>query len=101
MPLDNNSKTNFERLQSMSLDDLAKWIDEYGQYDGAPWTRWFDETYCNNCPSEIIYYVEDTEHRRPIHCAWCELNNKCKFFQHMDETPSSFTIVKMWLEKTV
>ena len=40
--------TNFQHLQSISIDELAKWLDEYGQFDNSPWSTWFAEKYCDN-----------------------------------------------------
>ena len=40
---------NFEKLQLMSVEELAKWLDEHRQYDHSPWSLWFDQKYCKNC----------------------------------------------------
>ena len=86
---------NFERLQSMSIEDLAKWLDENGQFDTAPWTIWFDQKYCKNCPDVKCRY-EDGE--REFTCAWCEVNDGCKFLPDAKEMPDNFEVIKMWLE---
>lgn len=86
---------NFEKLKSMSVEDLAKWLDKNGQFDTAPWIIWFDKNYCKNCESIMCHY-EDSTHEFPV--AWCELEHKCKFFPEMDETPNSKEVIKMWLE---
>ena len=28
---------NFEKLQSMSVEELATWLDKYVSYDDGPW----------------------------------------------------------------
>lgn len=90
--------TRFEEFKNMDIETLSKWINEHGQYDGSPWSQWFDRTYCQNC-KDIICHYPDSPHEFP--CAWCELNDKCKFFPEMDEQPDSKEIVKMWLESEV
>lgn len=86
---------NLEKLQSMSIEDLAKWLDENGKFDTAPWTIWFDRKYCSNCESIMCHY-EDSTHEFP--CAWCELNDGCKFLPDAKGMPSNLETIKMWLE---
>lgn len=93
--------TRFEKLKSMNIDELAEWLDKYGQFDGSPWMEWWDTTYCKNCPSETGYLPDDTGENRyyvPTEFAWCELHDKCRFFQDRDNVPSIKEIIKMWLE---
>lgn len=90
--------TNFEKMKSMSVDQLAEWLDKYLAFDDAPHMVWFNEKYCNNCESIMCHY-EDSTYEFPY--AYCELNNKCKFFPEMDEVPGSVEIVKMWLNSEV
>ena len=97
--------TNFDKLKSMSLDELAKFIDEHGMYDDTPWMNWWDKTYCDNCPSlklkgeevqeklGIVPFLNET-----YECAYCEVYDKCKYFPELEETPSMRDIIKMWLE---
>lgn len=87
--------TQFEKFQSMDIDQLAEWIDENGQFDSSPWLTWWDEKYCSNCPNIMCHY-EGSSLEFPV--SWCEINGKCKFFPEMDEAPGSKEIVKMWLE---
>lgn len=89
---------NFEKLQSMSVDELAKWLDQYGQFDNAPWTLWFDEKYCSNCEPVMCSYENST---RKFPCAWCELNDGCKFLPDAKEMPNNLDTIKMWLEREV
>ena len=99
---------NFENLQSMSVDELAEWLDKNGQYDGSPWSKWFDSTYCQRCESVV---VTREEYKRvfgccgfgnTVDCAYCEWEGKCKFFPEMDEAPpNNKEIIKMWLESEV
>lgn len=85
----------FNSIKNKNIDELAEWLDKYGQYDGSPWNEWFDKNYCQKCEPEYVY-VEAFE--RKCECAWCELHNKCKFFQNIDDAPDSKQIIKMWLE---
>ena len=96
--------TQFEKLKTMTIEQFAEWLDEHGYFDGSPWMTWFDENYCNNCPSEHGYLPDDSGEERyyvPTEFAWCEANGKCKFFPEMDEEPEPKDIVKMWLESEV
>lgn len=82
--------TVYENFKSMGIDELADWLDEYGMLDGSPWINWFDDNYCSKCKG---ISVSDT-----MECGWCELNNKCKYFQDMDDIPDSKQMIKMWLK---
>lgn len=90
--------TNFNHLQSMSIDELTEWLDEHLSFDDAHHMIWFDQKYCKNCP-EIMCKYEDSKYEFPA--SWCELEHKCKFFPEMDEAPNSREIVRMWLESEV
>lgn len=99
-------KTRYNQFKSMSLEELAKWLDNHGQHDGSPWMSWFDENYCSKCESIKIKkensksvlgfeltFCDETA------CSYCELYKKCKYFQDKDETPNNADIIKMWLEE--
>ena len=91
--------TWFEKIKLMDIEEFSEWLDENGQFDGSPWSAWWDKTYCKNCESIMCRY-EGSEREFP--CAWCEINdNKCKFFPDMDDVPDSKEIIKMWLESVV
>ena len=104
--------TNFENLKSMSLDNLVKWLDKYGNFDGAPWSTWFDENYCSKCETIKCKFAEASEDElgfKPmwisddhiIECSYCELEKKCKYFTNLDDTPSNAEVIKMWLNDTI
>ena len=87
-----------DKFKSKNIDELAAWLDKYCYFEYAPWINWREDNYCNNCPSEIGKY-EDSD--REMEFAWCELNDKCKFFSDMDSTPDSKQVIKMWLESEI
>lgn len=92
---------NFDKIKSMNIDELSEWLDMYGQIDNSPWIKWWNETYCKSCPSEIGYVVDDTGRNQwniPYECTWCELHGKCKFFQELKDLPDNKEIIEMWLE---
>lgn len=91
---------NFERLESMSVDEFAEWLDKNGMWDNSPWSKWFDSTYCQNC-EDIKKECESNGLYAEMRFAWCEVHNRCKFFPDRDEVPDSKEIVKMWLESEV
>ena len=89
--------TNFKHLQSMSIDELAEWLDENGMWDYSPWSQWFDCTYCKNC-EDVKKECEFNGHYTEMRFAWCEIHNRCKFFPDHDEVPDCNEIIKIWLE---
>ena len=96
---------NLEYLQNLSAEELAEWLDEHGQFDGAPWMDWFNKKYCSKC-KPIKCKIEGTSlgitplyPDREIECSYCELERKCKFFPEFDEAPDNKEIIKMWLLK--
>lgn len=92
--------TVFEYITSMSVDELAEWLDEHGMFDGSPWMNWFNKNYCLKCESETVR-IPNIDGERVEEAGWCELHGKCKYFQDMDEIPDNKAIIKMWLEKEI
>ena len=86
--------TRFEEFKNMNVEEFADWLDEYGQFDGSPWTRWFDESYCSQCQPVMCHSSEDS---REFPVAWCEIHDKCKHFQTLSDVPDNNEIIKMWL----
>lgn len=95
--------TNFERLNSMAVSELAAWLDKYGQSDDTPWATWFNNTYCSECePIECM--VDEKDAFFPGHtidCAYCELEHKCKHFPELKDIPDNKTVIEMWLNEEV
>ena len=98
--------TNFERFKNMTIDELAKFIDDNGMYDDTPWMDWWDKHYCDKCESVILNF-EDTKkilELSPLfeddetECAYCEVHHKCRYFPELEEEPSMQDIIKLWLE---
>ena len=97
---------NFEKLQSMSIEELAAWLDESGAIDSSPWFEDFNNKYCANCESVICQY-EDAEKalgfepifsEDGIDCAHCEIYKKCRYFPDMTEVPDGKEMARLWLE---
>ena len=93
---------NFEYLKSLSLEDFAAWLDKNGQFDGSPWMSWFDNNYCKNCPA-IECKIDDSRfnYKDAILCAYCELENKCKYFKDFEEVPDNKKIIELWLHNKI
>lgn len=89
--------TNFEFIKTMSLPELAKWLDNINDYENTPWSKWWSTNYCDKCPLEQGTIVDTGA---TIHLCYCELYEKCKFFPNI-KTPNSEEILKMWLESEV
>lgn len=92
----------------MSVEKLAKWLDEHGQFDGSLWMDWFNTNYCIKCES-ITVKRKVAEDKLGISalcggdtdCAWCELHKKCKYFKELENVPDNEEIIKMWLHSEV
>ena len=89
---------NFEKLKSMSVDELAKWLDEYVSYDDSPWCNWFDQQYCKNCEDIECKSADDSQ---KYICAYCEIYDNCRFFADKNDVPDSLDTVRLWLESEV
>lgn len=101
--------TNFAKFKIITVDELAAFLDEFGQFDGAPWTEWFGRNYCDKCESIKCKHVDAKEklgispfsYSGEIDCAYCELNDHCKFFPQIKGIPDNKEVIKMWLNKEV
>ncbi len=100
--------TNFKRLQTMTIDELAEWLDENGMFDNSPWSEWFNKTYCDKCESIKCKYVDAEEklgftpyifgsYSGDLECAYCELEKKCRFFTDLEDIPDNKKVIEMWL----
>lgn len=87
--------TKFDNFKSKNIDELVEWLDKYGAFDNSPWVLWFDKNYCRNCEDVVCRYEDG---RRDFYCAWCELNDGCKFFPEQSDTPDNKQVIKLWLE---
>lgn len=95
---------NFDKLKNMTIEELAKFLDEHGMYDDTPWMKWFNENYCDKCESIIVKAAEAESiigikpfYDEEYECAYCEVyEDCCKFFS--EGFPSNKDIIKMWLE---
>jgi hypothetical protein len=91
----------------MTLDELATWIDKHGDFDGAPWMKWFDKNYCDKCEPVEMSQVEYrkifgcSSYSSTMTCSYCELHHNCKFFPELDYIPDNKDIIRMWLELEV
>jgi hypothetical protein len=99
---------NFERLKSMSVEELAEWLDKNGSFDDSPWLNAFNEKYCAKCGSIECNYADAKEklgitpfYDDTIECAYCEIYNKCRYFEDMNDVPDNREMIKMWLESEV
>lgn len=91
---------NFEKLQSLDIEQFAEWLDQNGMWDNSPWSKWFDLKYCQQCES-VKATVKDYFGIRECDFAWCELEHKCRYFADYEEVPDCKEVIKMWLEVEV
>ena len=94
---------NFEKLKSMTVSELADWLDKYSQFDDSPWATWFNDTYCSKC--EPIKCKVDEKNAfflgHTIDCAYCEIEKKCRFFEKLETIPDNRKILELWLIREV
>jgi len=86
--------TNFERIKSMTIDEMAEWLDKNLVFDGSEAMTRFNERYCSKC--EPIVGKPESFNKEVEYC-YCELEDKCKFFPNEDGSPSFAFICKLWL----
>ena len=100
---------NFKKIKSMSVEELAEWLDQNGIIDDSPWTEYFNNKYCANCESVVCKH-EDAEKvlgfklcfwDDDIDCAYCEVYKKCRYFPDMPEVPDGKEMARLWLEAEV
>lgn len=101
--------TNFEYIKTLSLEELAEWLDKNGSFDDSPWLNSFNEKYCSKCESIEVTY-EDSINKLGLEplfydctteCTYCELENKCQFFSELDDVPDNKEMIKLWLIEEV
>ena len=96
---------NFENLKSLSLESLAMWLYKNCQFEDSPWTNWFDDTFCGKCePIEVAYAEYWNNDPEPyststVECAYCEHEDKCRYFPDEEEIPDELEIIKLWLRQ--
>lgn len=83
--------TNFEYIQAMPQEDFVEFINKYCCIDDSPWTLWFDDKYCKNCPSLI-----DECNGKSF--AWCESHRGCMFFPDLGILTDKDILI-MWLKQ--
>lgn len=86
--------TVYEKIKLMSFDEFVDWFEENCMHDSDPAIKWWDETYCKNCEAVVVEDENENEHEY----SFCELNNKCKHFDDMNDVPSNKQTIRMWLE---
>lgn len=100
--------TNLEKIKEMPIKELAEWLDENGMFDNSPWSNWFNEHYCEKCESVKCKYEEAEktvgftpylfgDYSGDLECAYCEIENKCRFFPELDDVPDNKEVIEMWL----
>ncbi len=97
--------TNFSKIKSMTVDELAEWLDKNSQFDTSPWLEDFNEKYCRKCEPIKVGYEDSKKklglelfsYEHTTDCAYCELYNKCRFFEDLEDIPDNKEMIKLWL----
>ena len=70
--------TNFAKFKIITVDELADFLDEFGQFDGSPWTEWFGRNYCDKCVNELACpAISKIDGKITIDEAQCDGCNVC------------------------
>lgn len=87
--------TNLENIRKMSAEALAQYLGALGSLETSPWMVWWNKRYCNECESVKTYvpYLD-----KEADCAFCELENQCRFFPELSEGPDIDQIIVLWLK---
>lgn len=99
--------TNFEKIASLSIEEFAGWIDNTLSLNGdEPWNKWFDEEYCKKCEPikgiiNAFYSPYSPYSSVKVDCAFCEVNDYCKFFPHSNSPLDTKDVITMWLKREV
>ena len=86
--------TIFEKIKSKDIDEFVDWIDEYFNFDSAPYWKWWDGNYCSKCKAVI----QTNDEGRESEYAYCEVHGNCQFFKDACDIPNNKQTIKMWLE---
>lgn len=90
---------NYDKFRSMTIEEMTQWFEENFDCDDSPWIKAFDDKYCKNC--EVVkgkckdYYCDE------MIFTYCELFDKCRYFEDEDSCPSDKLMIKLWLNGEV
>lgn len=95
--------TIFDKIKSLSKEEMVNYLSQYGDVDFAPWWNWFDEKYCQKC--ETIETSEDDYHFK-VRYSYCELYGRCRFSSGEGDSNDPILgedkkIIQKWLESEV
>jgi hypothetical protein len=91
----------------MPIDEFVEWLDKNCMFDNSPWMNLFNEKYCSKCESIKCKYADAEEklgfspfsYSGEVECSYCEVYNKCRFFENLEDIPDNKEMIKMWLEE--
>lgn len=89
--------TNINYLQTCTITEFAEWLDKHGRFDDSPWMRWWDTEYCQKCDGIVVKCKDYAD--QEVTCAYCELENNCRFFKDLPDVPGTVSIIEMWLKR--
>jgi hypothetical protein len=96
--------TNYNKIVSMPLDELAQWLNQYSSVEDAPWLDWFNESYCSQCESVKISKENAKEllgfellSKDEAECAYCEVHGECRYFREARRSIDNVETIKLWL----
>lgn len=91
---------NYNKFRSMTIEEMAQWFEKnFDCYDTTPWINTFNEKYCKNC--EIVKGKCKDYHGNERIFTYCELFDKCRYFEDEDGCPSNKLMIKLWLNGEV
>lgn len=94
--------TNYEKIKSMSEEELANFLVRYTE---APWMDWWDKNYCSKCETVRLTQEESQKYlgikpfREIIEAGYCEVHDRCRYFVELDHCVTNKEIIELWLKK--
>lgn len=85
---------NFQAIKNFSQEELSDFLCGI-TCDNAPWDTWFNDKYCKNCQEIRINQVGERERV----FSYCEYSGVCRYFESLDEFPSSHFICSLWFKE--
>lgn len=90
---------NYDKFRSMTIEEMAQWFEKNFDCDDTPWINSFNEKYCKNC--ELVKGKCKDYHCNEMIFTYCELFDKCRYFEDEEGCPSDKLMIKLWLNGEV
>jgi hypothetical protein len=80
--------------ENFTFEEVVDLIETHLANGDCPWDDWFNDHYCNDCPS-IVKKEEHFGRETDVHYGYCELHDECRYFGHMVDERE---LIEHWLK---